>query len=1472
MRKKILALLVIVLTSTLLISFYTYSRSILQQLVPLVAQKLEESLQERVQIGTIQLEGYDRLKLTDVVVYDQSGQAMLETSNLTLRFSFVDLLRLKESPEKALIHTLKTVSLTEPQLYVRQKENGSWNVEEIPQSKDPSKPRPRAEVLFDNGLVALSMKQGTWQLDHLQGKVSLVQDPAIEGEITGQIDGQEITVKASVTDQKSRFDVKLDQFDLIMLKPFLQDLPIDFQQGELAETEVHVEKIGTKWGILGQTEFNNLEVHAQGIPVRHGEGLVVFSSNKATFYRTKAEVADQTVTVNGQVDYDSPEPLLALNVALPELNLGQVRSSLPQFADKLPTDLSGLLKVETRLEGTLSQWTAQGHVWWQDLAEAGYFSPSGHTHFTANSSQVVFDDLTAEVASGQVTGQGQLELSNSRLYSELKFSGINLDSLPAAKEAQVAGLASGQVELAGTLKPQDLLGQGVLTLSQGRMKGVPFTEIQLAFKGNQDKVDVEQLNVQSPVGALQAQGQYNQGNITGQFACVDVDLGKVEAVMPKSWQAKFMNSALSQEHLAGTVTAYGTLSGTVSAPKVLLDVTARNGNVKGQPFDLIIGKLQVEDSAIQVSHLDWFWQNKQQIRPLLEMPQVMHHEITGTVQWAGAKKIDLKGKTRQARGETLQKVLAKPFYLTGNIDADWTIGGTVEQPEAQIQADLNRGSLEGILISSAQAVVQYKDGRTEVQKVRLKSFDADILCTGNIDAQGNLNLSLLAQNLSLSGLTTTLPYSVKGQADFSGDVTGTLNDIEFAGTLKSPQLTVKNLDLKQVQGKIQYKNSQVTLQDWQFALGSGQVNLAGEMNLTDKTTDGTAEITGVPVDGLTRFFEIPVADLTGQLNSHVQWAGSFDNPEASLTGSLQNLKVRNRSWDQVKLNVELLNHVLKLNQVEGQKDQSRLVAQGTADLTGPIAISLYGLNVDAGFLTDLAGVPLKVSGSSLFTVQLSGSVANPRADISLGITQGSLNDTEFDNLNITAVGTKQELDIQQMSVLRGPYEADINGRIPLTVLNQTGDQMDLTMELSRADLNVFSFLTPLVKEASGPLQGRIKLQGTLSQPKLTGQIVTQGGSIQLRDLKEPLQNLSIAIDFEDDKMKINQFSATMGKGQLHLGGQVQLGYVSGQALPGLKDYDLALELQQLELKNAYFTGPLSTKLNLKQTEGQPLLQGQIVLDQDTIDIPLLLNSSATLPPVKLDIETDITKKTRFYNTLLYDFYGEGQLHVQGTLGEPKVLGKYTVNRGQVTYLTSPFRIDSGTAEFKEENGIIPALNLQARTKIEQTEVTLSVTGLATNMKLSLSANPTMSQQEIFSLLTLRSRYFDQKGQKADSQLGRDQVSSIVSSSIEAQIFGPVENQFRSWFGLDDFHVYKSTISSSATGTTVDDKNTYNRDVYNIELSKYLSDKLLLSYTLGVDHKSSSLGLTYEFNNRFSTTASVSNDNKIQFDVLARFPF
>lgn len=1472
MRKKILALLVIVLTSTLLIAFYAYSKSILQQIEPLVAQKLEESLQERVQIGTIQIEGYDSLKLTDVVVFDQSGQTMIETAHLTLKFFFTDLLWQRESLDKALIHTIKTVTLADPQLHLRQKADGTWNMEEIPQSKDPSKPRLRAEVLLDNGLVTLSLKQGTWQLDHLQGQVNLVHDPAIEGNLTGQLDGQELALKASVVDQKARFDVNLNQLDLTLLNPLLNELPIELLQGQVAQTEVHVEKNGSKWQILGQTELNNLDVDAQGIPVRHGEGLVVFSSNKINFYRTEAQVAGQTVKVNGQVYYDGQEPLFALNLALPELNLGQLRSSLPQFAATIPADLSGRLQVETRVEGAMSQWTAQGSVQWHDLYEAGYASSFGRTTFTANSEQVVFDDMTAQLALGQVTGQGQFELKSNRLYSQFQFSGVNLASLPVATEAQVAGQASGQVVLTGTLKPQALLGQGVITLSQGSLKGLPFTEVQLSFNGNQDKIDIAQLNVQSPVGALQAQGQYNQGSMTGQFACVDLDLAKVEAMLPNSWRAKLMNSALSQERLSGKVTASGTLAGTVSAPKMSLDVTARNGSLKGQPFDLIVGQLQVDGSAIQVSRLDWFWQNNQQPRPLLEMPQVMHHEIAGTVEWAGAKKIDLKGKTRQARGETLQKVLAKPLYLTGNIDADWTIGGTVDQPEAQIQATLNRGSLEGLLISSAQAFVQYKEGRTEVQKVRLKSFDADILCTGNIDAEGNLNLSLLAQNLSLSGLTTTLPYSVKGQADFSGDVTGTLNDIEFAGSLKSPQLTVKNLDLRQVQGKIQFKNSQVTLQDWQFALGSGQVSLAGEMNLVDKTTDGTAEITGVPVDGLTRFFEVPVSDLTGQLNSQVRWAGTFDNPEASLSGSLQNLKVRNRSWDKVKLNVELLNHVLKLNQVEGQKDQSRLVAQGTADLTGPIAVSLYGLNVDAGFLADLASLPLKVTGSSLFTVQLSGTVAKPRADISLGITQGSLNDTEFDNLNVTAVGTKQELDIQQMSVLRGPYEADVYGRIPLSVLNQTGDQMDLTMELSRADLNIFSFLTPLVKEASGPLQGRIKLQGTLSQPKLSGQIVTQGGSVQLKGLKEPLQNLSIAIDFEDDKMKINQFTATMGKGQLRLDGQVQLGYLTGQALPGLKEYDLALELQQLELKNAYFTGPLSAKLNLKQAEGQPLLQGQIVLDQDTIDIPLILNSSAPLPPVKLDITTEITKKTRFYNALLYDFYGEGQLHVQGTLGQPTVLGKYMINRGQVTYLTSPFRIDSGTAEFKAENGVIPALNLQAHTKIEQTDVTLSITGLATNMNLHLTANPTMSQQEIFSLLTLRGRYFDQKNQKTDSQLGRDQVSSIVSSSIEAQIFGPVENQFRSWFGLDDFHVYKSTINSSTTGTAVDDKSTLNRDVYNIELSKYLSDKFLLSYTLGVDHKSSSLGLTYEFNKRFSTTASVSNDNKIQFDVLARFPF
>ena len=63
-----------------------------------------------------------------------------------------------------------------------------------------------------------------------------------------------------------------------------------------------------------------------------------------------------------------------------------------------------------------------------------------------------------------------------------------------------------------------------------------------------------------------------------------------------------------------------------------------------------------------------------------------------------------------------------------------------------------------------------------------------------------------------------------------------------------------------------------------------------------------------------------------------------------------------------------------------------------------------------------------------------------------------------------------------------------------------------------------------------------------------------------------------------------------------------------------------------------------------------------------------------------------------------------------------------------------------------------------------------------------------------------------------------------------------------------------------------------QEVYDLEVSKYLTDKLLVNYSMGIDHTSQKFGFRYEFNQQFSIGTSQDSLRHYKVDALAKYQF
>jgi translocation and assembly module TamB len=233
----------------------------------------------------------------------------------------------------------------------------------------------------------------------------------------------------------------------------------------------------------------------------------------------------------------------------------------------------------------------------------------------------------------------------------------------------------------------------------------------------------------------------------------------------------------------------------------------------------------------------------------------------------------------------------------------------------------------------------------------------------------------------------------------------------------------------------------------------------------------------------------------------------------------------------------------------------------------------------------------------------------------------------------------------------------------------------------------------------------------------------------------------------------------------------------------------------------------------------------------------------------------------------------GRVKVGGSIAQPDVSGRIVAIRGTVSYLRTQFKVEEGSVEFRQFSSFEPIIKLNAKATLQQTVVYLNVNGPMGEMEFKLTSEPAMSQQEILSLLTLRSRYFE-KQNDGDTGLGRDELMAALDAGLQMRFISEIEGNVRSALGLDEFRFVRDTSSSivKKNNNKNDEGSTVNKEVYNLEMSKYLTDRLLISYVMGVDHSKNEVSFRYSLNRNISLTGSIDDEKETWIGAEARYRF
>lgn len=1104
---------------------------------------------------------------------------------------------------------------------------------------------------------------------------------------------------------------------------------------------------------------------------------------------------------------------------------------------------------------------------------------------TFSEQEVQLYRVTGKVSGQDLVASGRILHPLARPELQVRLQAASID--PSAVDPSLAfvGRASFEAELSGPW--QTLHAAGNLKITDSVLAGLSLKEFSTQFSGRRlgegwtllthdgrgglagQSLEGLELSLEQQDGRLTLQAlstRLGGGSLaaSGTLTADAVDVKVIGAALPLG-----MLSSLAPELRAdGALDFTGQLTGTPEDPAIRGTFLAADGKVQDQPFRRAMGGLAYSSGTLSLDAVE--------VRNGRSS-----HQLSGWVNLSGKREIDMRIATRAARAEDLAAWLAPGEALTGNIDNEVRLRGSVDAMEAEGKLTLWEGSYRGFLLSKVSGTYRRSHGVLSVPDLEIDSFNVKATLSGTMDAERRLNFTVQAPEVETAYVQLKYPYPVQGSLSLNGTLTGTTQKPEFRGDINARTLRLNGQDLFDISGQILLRRDEVEVSALKFLLGKGQVRANGGYREKTEEIFGGLSVENAELGGLLTLMNTAVKGVSGRLDGQVALTGTVGNPSIQLFGTLHAGRVKGYALDSIELDVALRNNVVTVNEFRARQGTGFVLAKGTADLNGPLAMEIGGRDIDAGILAAWLDSKAELKGKMDFLAQLSGTASSPQAGLSLDIRDGGVTNATFDRLYGLFVLRDDIIRVNQLYITKGEHRASAYGTLPLKALKgkagrasqSAADTMDLRLGLDHANLSILPLLSPEVQWAEGATQGEVLIGGTLSRPVFSGRVSIADGAVKLRSLADPLEKLGIDIQFEGDTINVTRVSGTMGSGSFLLQGTASL---NGDQ--GVTGYQAKLDMDRFGIRHKYFKGPLSGNLTLTRQNGSPLLAGRLLFENTTVNVPGIPETPQSELDVEMDVEIAIGKGVRAFSPSLYDIWIDGGLHLGGSVRDPRISGKINFARGSLEYIGSRFRIQEGYVDFPRRR-LEPQVHLEAYANLSQTKVLLNIDGPASKMDLKLSSIPALSPQEIRTVLAFRPRSGDVMipgGINSDA-LAREEMQALLTSGLRMQMFGEFENTFRNAFGLDDFRLvsgsrttYRGPVSFGPA--VAGGKPASLQEVYNLEFSKYIGDHVEVSYSMGLNRSEFLASIRYDLTQKFSLNASVDERNSPRLGLEYRIRF
>jgi len=338
----------------------------------------------------------------------------------------------------------------------------------------------------------------------------------------------------------------------------------------------------------------------------------------------------------------------------------------------------------------------------------------------------------------------------------------------------------------------------------------------------------------------------------------------------------------------------------------------------------------------------------------------------------------------------------------------------------------------------------------------------------------------------------------------------------------------------------------------------------------------------------------------------------------------------------------------------------------------------------------------------------------------------------------------------------------------------------------RLDLRVLRMFAPAAA-AGGAGDLSLSVRGTVDAPRAEGTIALDNAELALADPPVGMTGASGRIVLTPDRIGIERLDGAINGGPFVLRGGVEYqGWrptggtltldaegVAFDVPPGFRTQvgaklnatlgDRVAVTGRIDVLRGGYREPISLAALVAETArsrqtaagpaGSPGLSGSPGL-MDRIDLDVAVASADDLAIDnnygRLDLGLDV--------------------RLVGTAAAPSVVGRATIRDGGVLFLGGrTYLVERGVIDFTDPRGVVPDLDLSARTRVSGTDetnaptdydITLAISGTPDRLDTTLTSDPPRGQADLVSLLAT-GRLADQAG-GAGAAVARDQVLGYLS--------------------------------------------------------------------------------------------------------------